>query len=194
MLQPNRPSPFVRFAHFEVHFRAGELRKEGRRIRLQEQPFQVLTKRYEKVLESDPEFQVARSFLIHSLEQAGRFDEAVAQTKIVAAQAGHGSDAAAALGRAYRLARATGYWKEVLRQVQRGKDPGAGSDLDIAAIYIQLGNKDRAFDLLERAYADRNMWLMNLKVDPRFENLRSDDRYESLLSRIGLRANLRSSS
>jgi TolB-like protein/DNA-binding winged helix-turn-helix (wHTH) protein/Tfp pilus assembly protein PilF len=151
-------------------------------------------KRYEKVLESDPEFQVARSFLIHSLEQAGRFDEAVAQTKIVAAQAGHGSDAAAALGRAYRRARATGYWKEVLRQMQRGKDPGAGSDLDIAAIYIQLGNKDRAFDLLERAYADRNMWLMNLKVDPRFENLRSDGRYESLLSRIGLRGNLRSSS
>jgi DNA-binding winged helix-turn-helix (wHTH) protein len=40
---PATPSPeFVRFALFEVHFRAGELRKEGRGIRLQEQPFQVL--------------------------------------------------------------------------------------------------------------------------------------------------------
>src|ERR1700746_3817449 len=43
MSQPDRPSPFVRFAQFEVRFRAGELWKEGRRIRLQEQPFQVLT-------------------------------------------------------------------------------------------------------------------------------------------------------
>ncbi len=33
----------IRFAHFEVDFRAGELRKHGRRIRLQEQPFRVLT-------------------------------------------------------------------------------------------------------------------------------------------------------
>jgi len=35
--------PLVRFADFEVDFRAGELRKRGRRIRLQEQPFRVLT-------------------------------------------------------------------------------------------------------------------------------------------------------
>jgi TolB-like protein/DNA-binding winged helix-turn-helix (wHTH) protein/Tfp pilus assembly protein PilF len=144
-------------------------------------------KRYEKVLDSDPEFQVARSFLIHSLEQAGRFDEAVAQTKIVAAQTGRGSDGAAALDRACRAAGAQGYWKEILRQVQLGKDPGPGSDLDIAAIYTKLGNKERAFDLLERAYAERNMRLMNLKVDPRFENLHSDGRYESLLRRVGLR-------
>jgi tetratricopeptide (TPR) repeat protein len=144
-------------------------------------------KRYEKVLDSDPEFQVARSFLIHSLEQAGRFDEAVAQTKIVAAQAGRGLDDAAELDRAYRATGATGYWKEILRQVQGGKDPGAGSDLDIAAIYIKLGNKERAFELLERAYAERNMWLMNLKVDPRFDDLRSDRRYESILRRVGLR-------
>jgi TolB-like protein/DNA-binding winged helix-turn-helix (wHTH) protein/Tfp pilus assembly protein PilF len=143
-------------------------------------------RRYEKVLGTDPEFRVARSFLIHSLEQAGRFDEAAAQAKIEAAQAGLGSDSAAALERAYRATGAAGYWKEVLRQVQGGKDPGAGSDLDIAAIYIKLGNEDRAFDLLERAYAERNMWLMNLKVDPRFDDLHSDRRYESLLHRIGL--------
>src|ERR1700746_1413452 len=34
--------PSVRFAHFEVDFRAGELRKHGRRIRLQDQPLRVL--------------------------------------------------------------------------------------------------------------------------------------------------------
>jgi tetratricopeptide (TPR) repeat protein len=143
-------------------------------------------KRYEKVLDSDPEFQVARSFLIHSLEQAGRFDEAVVQTKIVAAQAGRGLQDATELDRAYRARGATAYWKEILRQVQGGKDPGAGSDLDIAAIYAKLGNKERAFELLERAYVARNMWLMNLKVDPRFDDLRSDRRYESILRRVGL--------
>ena len=143
--------------------------------------------RYEKVLDTDPEFRVARSFLIHSLEQAGRFDQAVAQAKIEAAQAGLGSDSAASLEHAYKAKGERGYWKEVLRQVDGGKDPGAGSDLDIAAIYTKLGNKERAFDLLERAYAGRNMWLINLKVDPRFDDLRSDRRYADLLHRLGLR-------
>jgi TolB-like protein/DNA-binding winged helix-turn-helix (wHTH) protein len=143
-------------------------------------------KRYGQVLSSDPEFQVARSFLIHSLEQAGRFDEAVAQRKIVAAQAGRGSDGTGELDRAYRAAGPGGYWNEVLRQVHRGREAGPGSDLDIAAIYSKLGNREQAFDLLERAYGERNMWLMNLKVDPRFDSLRADPRFDTLLRRIGL--------
>jgi len=58
--------------------------------------------------------------------------------------------------------------------------------LDIAAIYSKLGNKARALDLLKRAFTERNMWLMNLKVDPRFDDWRLDPRYESLLFRVGL--------
>lgn len=42
MSQSSPASPLVRFAQFELDFRAGELRKEGRRIRLQEQPLRVL--------------------------------------------------------------------------------------------------------------------------------------------------------
>jgi TolB-like protein/DNA-binding winged helix-turn-helix (wHTH) protein/Tfp pilus assembly protein PilF len=141
---------------------------------------------YHKVLKSDPSFPMARSFLIHSLEQAGRFEEAVAQAKIEAAQAGRSQEQAEALDRAYRAKGATGYWREVLLQVEHGKDQGAGSDLDIAAIYAKLGDRDRAFELLERAFTERNMWLMNLKVDPRFDSVRSDRRFESLLHRIGL--------
>jgi hypothetical protein len=66
------------------------------------------------------------------------------------------------------------------------RTPGPGSDLDIAAIYSKLGNKARALDLLKRAFTERNMWLMNLKVDPRFDDWRLDPRYESLLFRVGL--------
>jgi hypothetical protein len=70
--------------------------------------------------------------------------------------------------------------------VHRGREAGPGSDLDIAAIYSKLGNREQAFDLLERAYGERNMWLMNLKVDPRFDSLRADPRFDTLLRRIGL--------
>jgi hypothetical protein len=59
--------------------------------------------------------------------------------------------------------------------------------LDTASIYARLGDKDEAFLLLDRAYAQRNMWLMNLKVDPRFDSLHSDPRFQALLDRIGLK-------
>ncbi len=40
---PSTLPPLVRFANFEVNLRAGELRREGSKVRLQEQPFSVLT-------------------------------------------------------------------------------------------------------------------------------------------------------
>jgi len=143
-------------------------------------------RQYQKILDADPSFPMARAFLIFSLEQAGRFDEAVTESKIESAQAGRSSEQAEARGRAYRAAGPPGYWKERIRQIRAGGDPGPGSDLDTAAIYARLGEKDQAFSLLNRAYDKRNMWLMNLKVDPRFENLRADPRYADLLRRVGL--------
>jgi len=40
---PSTLPPLVRFANFEVNLRAGELRREGSKVRLQEQPFSLLT-------------------------------------------------------------------------------------------------------------------------------------------------------
>jgi DNA-binding winged helix-turn-helix (wHTH) protein len=40
---PSTLPPLVRFANFEVNLRAGEVRRKGSKVRLQEQPFSVLT-------------------------------------------------------------------------------------------------------------------------------------------------------
>ena len=53
----------------------------------------------------------------------------------------------------------------------------------IAATYAGLGEKDRAFEWLEKAYDERSDWLVNLKVEQRFEGLRSDPRFADLLRR-----------
>ena len=141
---------------------------------------------YRKVLEADPFFPIARTFLITSLEQAGEFQPAIEELKVESAQLGRRPDQAAARERAYKKAGAEGYWRECLIQRGGGPNLGPGSDLDTAAIYARLGEKDEVFYLLNQAYEQRNMWLMNLKVDPRFDGLRSDPRYVGLLQRIGL--------
>jgi hypothetical protein len=56
----------------------------------------------------------------------------------------------------------------------------------IAAAYAGLKDKDQAFIWLNKAFQDRADWMVNLKVDPRFDSLRSDPRFTELLQRMKL--------
>ena len=56
----------------------------------------------------------------------------------------------------------------------------------IAAIYAALGNKDEAFAWLDNAYEAHTFVLIELKVNPMFDMLRSDPRFVDLLGRMRL--------
>jgi TolB-like protein/DNA-binding winged helix-turn-helix (wHTH) protein len=58
--------------------------------------------------------------------------------------------------------------------------------IDVAKFYAQAGDRDRAFAWLEKGYQSRVSKLTNVNVDPGFDSLRSDPRYDDLLWRIGL--------
>lgn len=55
----------------------------------------------------------------------------------------------------------------------------------IAMIYVGLDEKDDAFAWLEKAYQDREWWLIWIKMDPKLDSLRSDPRFTDLMRRIG---------
>jgi TolB-like protein/DNA-binding winged helix-turn-helix (wHTH) protein/Tfp pilus assembly protein PilF len=145
---------------------------------------------YKKILASDPNFLVARTYLILSEEQAGDIGEALLQTQAFASQIGEGDAHVRALRRAWQADGERGYWKEMLRQ--RFSHPrGSGGrsstpELELAAIYTRLGDKERAFPLLERAFDERDLYILNLKVDPQWTKLHGDARYDDLLRRLRL--------
>lgn len=60
------------------------------------------------------------------------------------------------------------------------------SPYSFALIHIGLDDKDRAFEYLEQAFDRREDGLVSLKVNPRFDPLRDDPRFDQLLKRIGL--------
>ena len=68
------------------------------------------------------------------------------------------------------------------------ENPKAGesptSAFDLAAMYAALGDRDTAFQWLNRAYEQRSVWF--LKVHPAMDPLRGDPRYAELLKRTGL--------
>ena len=55
-----------------------------------------------------------------------------------------------------------------------------------AVIYAGLADTNRTLAWLEKGYQERSTWMVWLKVDPRFDSMRSDPRFQSLLRRLGL--------
>ena len=73
--------------------------------------------------------------------------------------------------------------------INRWSNPSVTADYsptDVAGIYALLGDKSRALQWLDIAYHQQPSDLLSLKVEPRFESLRSDPRYADLLRRMGL--------
>jgi serine/threonine protein kinase/Tfp pilus assembly protein PilF len=76
--------------------------------------------------------------------------------------------------------------RELLEQAERDWKPDGRSSFFIAAAEARLGEKDRAFEWLERAFDERVGLLIYFKVHPMFDELRTDPRFEALAKRIGI--------
>jgi serine/threonine-protein kinase len=63
------------------------------------------------------------------------------------------------------------------------------SPFELALIQFNLGNKDEGFTLLAKAFADRCVEVYNLSLDPRFDKVRSDSRFEELYRKLNLSQN-----
>jgi tetratricopeptide (TPR) repeat protein len=74
----------------------------------------------------------------------------------------------------------------LLDELKESSKQGYFSPYDVAVVYTALGEKDQAFEWLQQAYEERSGALTHLKVDPRFDSLRLDPRFQDLLRRVGL--------
>ena len=79
----------------------------------------------------------------------------------------------------------TSGWAGVLRE--RDKTPDEGSFFRRAGWNARLGDKDKAFEYLEKAYQKRDSLLYQLQVEPSLDPLRDDPRYDELLKRVGFK-------
>lgn len=139
---------------------------------------------YRAVLNKNPGFPIASSFLVQAYEQVGRFEDAIAESRRAIPLASGDIQSATriteSLEDAFKSRGAEGYWA---KRLELGKSL---SPLDKAALYSMLNRRDEAFQALEQAYSLHDMWLVPLKVEPRWDNIRSDQRFGNLLKRVGL--------
>ena len=135
---------------------------------------------FSRTLEMDPTYGNPRWGIGRALVQKGLYIEAISEMDK------GGLDFATPLGtkgHAYALA---GNKTETNRLLDQGRNNPLRT-LEVAFIYIGLGQKDQALEWLNKAYEARSPWLVfGLKVDPRFDSLRADPRFADLLRRMHL--------
>jgi tetratricopeptide (TPR) repeat protein len=141
---------------------------------------------YQGLLGIDPNATLASYWLWLAYEQQGDYGKALAQfRRLMPAVAGsetEGSRQGPLARESYMAA-----LREELPKLQVLRDRRTISAGDIAAIHTLLGETDLAFEWLEKAYRDRDSRLPWVKLDPRFDALRADARFEGLLRRMDLR-------
>ncbi len=87
------------------------------------------------------------------------------------------------LGRAYAL---SGRLTEAMAILDKLKATEKYvSPTELAILYAALGEREKAFASLEKAYAERDFQLTSLKVEPAYDSLRDDARFQELLIKVG---------
>jgi TolB-like protein/DNA-binding winged helix-turn-helix (wHTH) protein/Flp pilus assembly protein TadD len=77
-----------------------------------------------------------------------------------------------------------GFWLRIQKNMS---DEESESDaFYLPQVYARLGDADKAMEALRRGYESRNFFVTFMKVDPAYDSLRSDARFESLVQRMGL--------
>lgn len=138
-------------------------------------------------LASNPNSSDVHSDLGIAYEGTGKLPEAIAEYEKAVELSGGDPRVVASLGHAYAMIGSRAEAERILHTIEEKSRSGKASPYLAATIYAGLGEKDKAMDMIEKAYREKSLdvaWI--LKPDVRTANLRSDPRFRSLLTRVGL--------
>jgi TolB-like protein len=142
--------------------------------------------RLRMIIDREPRFYSAHFDLGRAFLFAGRYADAVSSLETAIELSGSLAGTAAlgcALAHAGRRAEATAILEDLMCPVsQRSVSPTG-----VASILLALGDRDQAFEFLNKAFDNRCFWLVYLEVDPSYDCIRSDARFGSLLKRMGFK-------
>jgi tetratricopeptide (TPR) repeat protein len=139
-----------------------------------------------KLIELDPNFGPAHEYLALSYLTQGRNAEAIAASSKGVELSNRSAIALGDLGYVYAR---TGRSAEALPVIKELEDKYAqkeASGMHIAAVYAGLGDKDKAFEWLEKDFQSRNGGLIEIRWQLQFESLRDDARFKDLVRRVGV--------
>jgi len=148
--------------------------------------FQGASEQCWKVLAMEPKFGAAQYTLGLAYAQMGLTEDAIVELRNARTCVGDQPAVLAALAHVHACAGEAGEAAAMLGELESLSRRRYVSAYWLALVHAGLGDAARALELLERAYAERDVWLTWLGVEPRFDRVRGEPRFQELLRRIGL--------
>lgn len=150
--------------------------------------YDAAVKQLTSVLEMKSDFPPAHLWLGRTYQELKKHSEALHAYRQVSDRLGDWPVAVAARGYVNAVSGRTAQAREDLANLEKQAQTRFVTAYGVALIHAGLGDKDLAFAWLEKAVAERSHWLVWLRLDPRWDAIRDDARFEQLLSRVGLRS------
>jgi len=135
-----------------------------------------------KVLSDHPDFGTAHWGLGLAYEQKKLYDEASVELQKAAAK--RGTNSLASLGHLYGLIGRKKEARDILSELTKRAGKESVSAYQLALVHIGLGDIEAAMEALQQAYREHATLLSYLKMDPRFDPLHGDPRFQDLLRRM----------
>jgi serine/threonine protein kinase/Flp pilus assembly protein TadD len=140
----------------------------------------------EKTVNLEPGYYNAYLYLGQAYEQKKIYQQEIATFQKGIAQSERNPKLLSALGHAYAVSGERDKANQILAELREISQQRYVSPYLFAVVYLGLGDKDQAFVWLDKAFQDRSSFLIWLKVEPQFDSLRDDPRFQDLLRRVGL--------
>jgi adenylate cyclase len=141
---------------------------------------------YRKASELDPNFVQSHLWFGRPYLEKGMYEQAIEEVEVAVRLSQESTMSLAMLGHAYASAGRDREARAALEKLLRRGRTQYVPSYWIALVYVGLGDRGRAFSWLDRAERERSAWLAWIKVEPRFDRLRSDPRFSRLLHRLKL--------
>ena len=140
----------------------------------------------QKMVAMDPNFSWGRWALAANYEQLGKQKEATQEYIRFETLSGSNPKRIKSLQEGLTRSGVRGFWQASLDDYRRTTKSNYAPPVLVAGVCLRLGDKPCALAWLEKGFQERDDLMIDLKVDPTFDGLRSDPRFQDLLRRVGL--------
>ena len=147
--------------------------------------YEPAIQQFKKALDLDPNFVPAQHALEAAYAQSGMYREAIGERQRILTLSGN-PDLAAAIGEDYRKSGYSGVLQSSLEGLEQVSKQRYVSAYNIAQIHARLQQKDQTLAWLENAFNQRDSQLPYMRVEPAFDEIRSDPRFQQLLQRLSM--------
>lgn len=146
--------------------------------------YELANEQYQISLELDPNYGGTYYGIGFVNAAQGKYSDAVVDYKKMLGFDGDHTGVNCYLGFALAKSGKIREAQAILKQLETSKE--YVSPVELAILYIGLGEREKAISSLERAYNEHDSQMQFLKVEPHFDSLRNEPRFQDLLRRVGL--------